>query len=77
MKIYLTIVQDRHVDPEAFPFSTKDRAIARALKIANMYSRKPSDIRVDKKPPLGWLYRVEYSTEGDCAWVLEKELDAK
>jgi hypothetical protein len=73
MKIYIAMVNDRHVDSEPYAFSTAEAAIAYARATAESYARSTEDI--EEEPVKGWLYHATYSVEGDSVWVLEKTLD--
>lgn len=73
MKVYVAMIHDRHVDPEAYVFSTPDTAIETARRMAAENARG-NEVNVD--PVDGWLFHATYSVEGDCVWVVEKTLDA-
>jgi len=82
MTIYVAMVKDRHADPEAHLFSTADRAIAFAreyLEGCGDYKRyvDPDDATMSAADlaTAGWLFYACYSTEGDCIWVLPREVD--
>lgn len=76
MKIYLVMIQDRHTDAEAIPFSTAARAVAYARKVATESARQLEDFE-ELEVPEDWLYYAKYSVESDCVWVVEKDLDAE
>jgi hypothetical protein len=76
MTIYLSMIKDRHTDPEAFPFSTAEKAIEFARAKAKEYALSPEDFE-EHQTPQGWLYYATYSCESDSVWVLEKELDGE
>ncbi len=73
MKIYLVLIEDRHTDTQAFPFSTAEAAIAYARVVATERAREegPREGKVT-----GWLYYAVYAGDSDCVWVIEKELDS-
>lgn len=73
--IYIAMINDRHTDPEPYPFSTAEAAIAYAKACAAEYARNPDYI--EAQPIDGWLYYASYSTEGDSVWVVAKDLDAE
>jgi hypothetical protein len=73
MIVYIAIVNDRHADPEARPFSTAEAAITYARAAARENARRPDD--VEEHPIDGWLYYARYSVEGDNVWVVAQELD--
>lgn len=69
----MAVVDDRHFDCQAFPFSTADLAIEFARDLAwtrALHAEDVEEANVD-----GWLYSAAYSPEGDCVWVLEHQLD--
>ena len=72
--VYVVMIQDRHVDPEPFVFSTAEAAIAYARQQALVCASSPDEI--EEQPIGGWLYYARYSGEGDSVWVVEKRLDA-
>lgn len=76
MKIYIAMLNDRHTDAEPFPCSTPERAIERARALAVENSRDGGASIDDSETPSGWLYYAIYSEEGDCVWVIAKDLDA-
>jgi hypothetical protein len=73
MTIYIVILQERHIDVDALPFSTAEAANAYACELAEFYARGPGDIE-------GWgsgeLYHAGWGPEGDCVGVVKRELDA-
>ena len=79
--IYLTHINDRHVDSQTYPFSTPELAIAFAQKVldVNKESAKYVDddelfMSENQLKAAGWLFYGCYSPEGDCVWVDSKEL---
>lgn len=74
LTIYLAMVEERHTDTEAHPFSTAEDAIAYARKTAQESARRPEDFE-EAAVPDGWLYYATFSVEGDCVWVVASELD--
>jgi len=77
MDIYQVIIEDRHTDTEAIPFTTQDKAIAYAKEqyTAYMKGRDLYEDMGEQQPPDGSFYYAVYSTEGDCIWVIKEELD--
>lgn len=82
MTIFITILCDRHFDPQLFPYTTAAAAIAHAKKITEEYLEDWDDSELRDRevgpysePVEGWLYYAIISTEGDCVWVEERELD--
>ncbi len=72
MKLYIAMIADRHSDPEPYPFTTPEAAIAFARREAEQLT----NTEVVEEPVAGWLYHATYSGEGDSVWVVERELDA-
>jgi hypothetical protein len=70
--IYIVILQERHIDVDALPFSTKEAANSYARELAEFYARGPGDI--EESP--GELYHAGWGPEGDCVGVVKRELDA-
>lgn len=80
--IYIVMIEDRHYDTEAHPFSTPERA----LDFAKAYLADHADSAAHVDPEdasmsaedlteVGWLFYAQYSVEGDCIWVLPKVID--
>jgi hypothetical protein len=74
MIVFVTMVNDRHSDPEPFVFSTPEAAIAYAEQAMREYATHPESIEV-QPTPRGWLFYGTYSNEDDGVWVLEKTID--
>jgi hypothetical protein len=74
-KLYIAMVNDRHIDPEPYVFSTAQDAIDFARRCARSYAYDPDEIE-EHEPQGNWLYSATYSVEGDSVWVVEKTLDA-
>lgn len=72
MKIYIVQIKDRHCDTTAKPFCRLVDAIEYAKESATEYNRFPEDLKEHNVD--GWLYCIEYSSDGDCCWVTEHEL---
>lgn len=69
--IYIVMLDDRHVDPEPFPFTTYDAAKNYVTTIAADV-RHPESIVEYSPPPNGWLYLMSYN--GNYVWIVEKEM---
>lgn len=74
MKIYVVMVEDRHTDTEAEVFTTAEAAIAYAEEYVTEQLDRWPWVDDDPEEPEGWLWYRAYSPEGDCVWVVEKEL---
>lgn len=72
MKIYNVIIEDRHVDVEAYPFSDKEKAIEFARNQAKELAAYSNQIK--EKDIESWILYIFYSEE-DCISVREYELD--
>lgn len=73
-KIYIAMIDDRHSDTEAHPFSTAEQAIEYAKGWAQGAAHYPGDY--EESHIDGWLFHASYSPESDAVWVVEKDLDA-
>lgn len=71
MKIYISMISDRHSDPVAYPFSTPEAAIDYARDWAHKHSDEVKEPEID-----GLLYYAVYNPEGDFVWVVEQVLDS-
>ena len=80
MTIYVVLHGDHHTDTEVHLFSTSEAAIACAQQIVNDNWQDDSCAELCRRtPPMieaGWLWFGCYSQEGDCGWVLPREVDA-
>jgi hypothetical protein len=72
--IFVVITDDRHVDPAPEVFTERDAAVEYAQSQAIALNHHPEYLDLLADPPEGWLYLATYSSEGDCVWVVEKEL---
>jgi hypothetical protein len=71
MRVFVTMVNDTHAEPDPYVFTTPDAAIAYAKAVCQEYARRPEDI--EEEPIQGWLYYARYSPESSV-WVLGREL---
>lgn len=72
MKVYLTIVEDRHCDPEITVFKYKRDAVRLAKDSVQTYRNdgyEPEEEEIGE-----WLYYCRVSDEGDSVRVEEKEV---
>jgi len=75
MKIYNVIVEERHIDIEAYPFSDVKKAIKFAHKKAkelNPFSHEIKEQDISEYPE-NWKLVLEWG-EGDYVTVIEYEL---
>lgn len=76
MELYIVIIEDRHADTTAHPFTDKEKAIAEAKRVAKEYCRHPEDYQEhDYGRDDGWLFYADYSCESDSVRVITTELD--
>lgn len=77
--VYVAIVNDRHVDPDPWVFSTAARAVdfARTWFQDHVHPDVVDDEDVGEQEMDGWLYYASYSVEGDAVWVVEKVVDGE
>ena len=80
MKLYIAIVEDRHIDVEVQPFTTPEAAIAYARTQAEANDRgyvpDEDDEDIGEQEIEGYVYYATYSPEGDSVSVVERDLDA-
>lgn len=75
MTIWILIIEDRHIEPDARPYSRMDLAIEAARQWASDLPNV-TDVELDEDMIRdGWVYCLEYGTEGDSVRVVERELD--
>ncbi len=78
MKIYIVIIEDRHIDVVAYPFANATLAISEAKRKAKEFCRFPEDYSEhDYGKDAGWLFYANCSCEGDSVKVITTELDKK
>ena len=80
-KVYVVILEDRHLDVGVFVFSNKDKAIDWARIEARKCCHHEADYKeteVTSRMQLdGWVFAADYSCEGDCIRVVEREIEDK
>ncbi len=69
MKIYIAIVEDRHTDVQAYPFSTAEKAIEFAKEAALEISDTMEESVIE-----GWLYYARHECESDSVHVVKTKL---
>jgi hypothetical protein len=75
MTIWIVIIEDRHIDVDARPFSHLPLAVAAAGEWASDQRDVAEQEITDSMAADGWVFFLEYGTEGDCVRVVERELD--
>jgi hypothetical protein len=71
VKVYLVILEDRHVDVQVEVYATAEAALDRAHDVVDEYGFTPEE--PDAEIP-GWLFHATLSVEGDCVRVEEAEV---
>ena len=73
MDTWIVLIQDRHSDVDALPFSTEEAAAAKARDSV------PDDAEDgelnDAMRRDGWVLYLPYGTEGDCVRVVKRTMD--
>jgi hypothetical protein len=68
--VYIVIIEDRHIDVAAYPFSERDMAISEARRIAKESCDYEEDYEEQEYPDdPTWELSITYSCEGDCVSV--------
>jgi len=73
-KLFVLIVDDHHCEPEAYPYTTLEKAIEQGLHFL------PEEHQIESINPCmssgGWRWYATYGCDGgDCVRVIEVELD--
>jgi hypothetical protein len=76
--LWIVLIEDRHADVEASPFSTEEAAVTAARRMAAEYARDPEDVgdaalTVGMRQD-GWVLYLPYGPEGDCVRVLKRQM---
>lgn len=70
---WIVLVEDRHADVDALPFSSEERAVVAARDAA------PDDAEneplTDGMRKDGWVLYLPYGPEGDCVRVAKRTMD--
>jgi hypothetical protein len=76
--IWIVLIQDRHTDVDARPFSTEEAAVAAAWKAARANSWHPGDVAEEELNDAmirgGWVLLLVYGTEGDRVRVMRRQV---
>lgn len=79
--VWIVIVEDRHIDVDAFPFSGEQRAAEFAREQVRANAAHPEYVSEQELTPAmrddGWVLLIEYGTEGDCVRVIKRTVDAE
>lgn len=78
--VWIVLIEDRHADVEALPFSTENAARRYAWDAAGANASSPSDVgwEADLTPAMvraGWVMFLPYGSESDCVRVVRREMD--
>lgn len=69
MTIYIVMIDDKHTDTDAVPFTNPEAAVAYAREAAaEAYGE------YDEQHIPGWLFSAFYGGDENTVWVVEKEL---
>lgn len=78
--IWIVLIQDRHTDVDAKPYSTENAARRAAWEAAKASSWHPGDVAeealTDRMRRDGWVLLLAYGTEGDQVRVIRRQVDA-
>lgn len=70
---WIVLVEDRHSDVNAVPFTTEAAAITAARDAAGSdASEEPLNDAMRRD---GWVLYLPYGTEGDCVRVVKRAMD--
>lgn len=72
--VYVAVVIERHSDPTVTVWTSERAAVDHARDEAEGFARDTGDLAESTTP--GWLYYVDWSPEGDYAWVERVEVQA-
>ena len=70
---WIVLVEDRHADVDALPFSTEAAAVAKARD--SVPEDAGEERLTDDMRKSGWVLWLPYGTEGDCVRVLKRVMD--
>ena len=76
---YVAILEDRHIDAQAYVFSSEEKAVVFAKLTAREYCRG-GELEEDLNDAMkadGWVYHCVYSCEGDNIRVIQCEIDSE
>ncbi len=73
MDTWIVLIEDRHANVDALPFSTKEGAVQAACAAAPDNAQDvqlTTGMRRD-----GWVLYIPYGPEGDCIRVVKRTMD--
>jgi hypothetical protein len=79
-EVWIVLVEDRHTDVNAIPFSSEEAAVTRARKEATANAWHPDDVEWNAELNTamradGWVLYLPYGTEGDKVRVVKRQMD--
>ena len=77
--VWIVLLEDRHVDVDAFPFTSEAAALDAARRLAGEWTRHDDPVEAELTPDMindRWVLLLEYGTEGDHVTVIRRTLDA-
>ena len=75
-EIWIVLIEDRHSDVDALPFSSEERAVEYARKQAPDGRHDGSEPLNDAMRRDGWVFYLPYGSEGDHVRVVKRTMDA-
>lgn len=72
MDIWIVLIEDRHSDTDARPFSSEERAAEYAMSQVDS-TDTPAELN-DAMRRDGWVLYIPYGTEGDCVRVVKRTM---
>lgn len=81
MDIWIVLVEDRHANVDALPYSSEAEAFSAARNEAESAARSHDNVEWDTELNEamrrdGWVLYLPYGPEGDCVRVLKRTLNA-
>jgi hypothetical protein len=73
--VWVVLIEDRHADVEALPFSTEGAAVAEARDSVPEFAEE-EQLTPDMRKH-GWVLLLSYGTEGDCVRVVKRTMDGQ
>lgn len=75
MDVWIVLVEDRHADVEAFPFSSEEMAFTYARDEVPDDARDGEELN-DAMRRSGWALYLPYGSEGDHVRVVKRTMDS-
>ena len=75
--VWIVMIEDRHADVEALPFSSEERAAGYARVVGE---RSGGAVPGELNPAMirdGWVLYLPYGAEGDCVRVVKRTMDGQ